>query len=129
VQRGNRYNAACAAALAGCGRGEDAPAAEADRARLRAQALEWLQADLSAWKPRLRTPVPTEREQAIQSLADWRKDDDLAGVRDADALGKLPESERGPWRELWSDVEKALAKAQGEAVPGDKTPETPKPPG
>jgi tetratricopeptide (TPR) repeat protein len=37
-----RYNAACAAALAGCGKGADAPDAEAERARLRDQALKWL---------------------------------------------------------------------------------------
>lgn len=35
----------------------------------------------------------------------WQQDADLAGVRDAATLAKLPEDERKPWRELWDDVE------------------------
>ncbi len=61
VQSGNRYNAACAAALAGCGQGDDAPAADADRARLRAQALGWLRADLGAWRACWRSRARTAR--------------------------------------------------------------------
>jgi eukaryotic-like serine/threonine-protein kinase len=38
----HRYNAACAAALAGCGKGEDsAEVNEVERARWRQQALDW----------------------------------------------------------------------------------------
>src|SRR5207253_2192221 len=45
-----RYNAACAAALAGCGLGEDAAAlGEPERTGWRKQARAWLQADLAAW--------------------------------------------------------------------------------
>ena len=54
VTSGNRYNAACAAALAGCGRGDDAPAADADRAHLRAQ--RWGGCD-PTWGPRRRKPA------------------------------------------------------------------------
>jgi serine/threonine protein kinase/Flp pilus assembly protein TadD len=47
----HRYNAACAAALPGCGQGEDSQAlGEPERARLRRQALDWLRADLAAWQ-------------------------------------------------------------------------------
>src|SRR5262249_58594273 len=47
----NRYNAACAAALAGCGTGKDAGQLEdPERARLRRQAVSWLRADLAAWR-------------------------------------------------------------------------------
>jgi serine/threonine-protein kinase len=105
---GYRFNAARAAAQAGCGQGEDAPAAEADRARLRSQAMEWLRADLAAWKPRLSSPVSQEHAQAVQALRHWREDEDLAGVRDADALEKLPEGERAEWRKLWADVDALL---------------------
>jgi hypothetical protein len=38
-----------AAALAGCGQGADCALAEAERAPLRAQALEWLRAELAVW--------------------------------------------------------------------------------
>ena len=47
----HRYNAACAAALAGCGQGVDADKLDAkERARLRQQALDWLRADLKAYQ-------------------------------------------------------------------------------
>src|SRR5262249_30096661 len=43
----HRYNAACAAALAGCGQGKDADKFDGkERARLRRQALDWLRAAL-----------------------------------------------------------------------------------
>jgi hypothetical protein len=44
-------------------------------------------------------------------LAHWLKDADLAGVR-GDALAKLPETERQPWRDLWAEVDKTLATAR-----------------
>jgi hypothetical protein len=46
-----------------------------------------------------------------RGIEHWRADPNLAGVRDADALSKLPESERGAWRSLWAEVEALLAKA------------------
>src|SRR5260370_40498862 len=46
-----RYNAARAAALAGCGQGEDADKLNTkERAGLRKQVLDWLQADLKAYR-------------------------------------------------------------------------------
>jgi hypothetical protein len=46
---GHRYNAARAAALAGCGRGTDAIGlGEEERVRLREQARQWLRAELAA---------------------------------------------------------------------------------
>src|SRR5262249_19423345 len=47
TEAGNRYDAACAAALAGCGQGKDPNRPDdAERVRLRRQALDWLKADL-----------------------------------------------------------------------------------
>ncbi len=83
---------------------------ELERARLRRQALEWLRADLAAWKPLLSSPLPGVRTQAVNVLAHWRGDDDLAGVRDADALMKLPDAERADWRQLWADLDALLPK-------------------
>ena len=55
-----RYNAACAAALAGCGRGKDADKLDAKKyAELRDKARSWLWDDLNAWRAvleRRRTP-------------------------------------------------------------------------
>jgi serine/threonine-protein kinase len=94
------YDAACAAALAGVGQGNDDPRpAEATRAKLREQALHWLQAELSAWRKEART------ERVLETLKNWTQDEDLAGVREASALEKLPEDERRAWRQLWRDVE------------------------
>src|SRR5262249_7308933 len=45
--------AARAAARASCGQGKDAPPADADRARWRRRAREWLGEDLRSWKARL----------------------------------------------------------------------------
>jgi serine/threonine-protein kinase len=107
---GHRYNAACAAALAGCGRGEDAlKLSEPERARLRQQALTWLRADLAAWGQVLEMQ-PGQAGAAVQQiLRHWQQDGDLAAVR-GDALAKLPEAERRPWRRLWADVEHILWK-------------------
>src|SRR5262249_8151387 len=49
-QRRHRYDAAGAAAMAGCGQGKDDPTLDDDqRVRLRQQARDWLAADLAGW--------------------------------------------------------------------------------
>jgi serine/threonine-protein kinase len=107
---GLRYNAACFAALAGCGEGNGAPPGDADRARLRAQALEWLRADLSGWAKDAAGSDPAAVAAARQALQRWREDADLAGVRDKPGLENLPQAEREKWRLLWEKVD-ALQKA------------------
>jgi Tfp pilus assembly protein PilF len=107
-----RYKAACSAALAGCGQGIDAPADEGERARLRAQALAWLRADLAWWAKPIESGDPNARAVVKGMLSHWKKDPALAGVRDADALRKLPEAERDAWCKLWADVGDLLAKAE-----------------
>ena len=57
---------------------------------------------------------PQARPVVQQTLQHWQADTDLAGVRDADALAKLPEAERGAWRALWAEVD-ALLEAAGKA--------------
>jgi serine/threonine-protein kinase len=90
------YRAARAAAVAGCGGGADGAAlSEPERARWRQQALAWL---------RLEAAKPTDRAEARKALARWREDPDLAGLRDADALEKLPPAERQEWRILWQEA-------------------------
>lgn len=44
------------------------------------------------------------RAKVQKTLRHWQKDADLAGVRDAEPLGKLPETERQAWQQLWTDV-------------------------
>jgi serine/threonine protein kinase/Flp pilus assembly protein TadD len=111
LRTAQRYNAACAAALAGCGRGEDAAKLEdAERARLRRQALAWLRAELAAWDQLLDKDPERARAAVQQALRHWQEDADLAGVR-GDALAELPEAERRPWQQLWADVEQTLRRA------------------
>ena len=101
----NRYQAARAAALAGCGRGKDKPPPDADsRQRLRQQALNWLRSDLTAIAAPLDKGTARERADGPRRLGRWRVDPALAGIRDEAALSTLPEPERKALRELWSRV-------------------------
>jgi tetratricopeptide (TPR) repeat protein len=112
-----RYDAACAAALAGCGQGEDAaPLPDRERARLRAQALTWLRADLAEYASTVdKGPAPA-LANVQQRLRHWQQDPDFAGVR-GDHLAGLPEAERQAWQQLWADVAATLTRAGGKAVP------------
>jgi tetratricopeptide (TPR) repeat protein len=117
----HRYTAACAAALAGCGRGQDADKlAEKERASLRRQALDWLRADLDALGHLLETgPEPARHAARVAaSLQHWLTDADFAGVRGPEALARLPEAEQQTWRQLWGDVRNSLTRAQDRAAPG-----------
>jgi serine/threonine-protein kinase len=111
----DRYNAACAAALAGCGQGKDDPAPdEPARAKLRQQALGWLKAEQATWSRVIEYGLPQAGSAIVQSLQHWRVDPDLAGIRDPEALAKLPGEEPLAWRALWDDVSTLLKQAQGD---------------
>jgi tetratricopeptide (TPR) repeat protein/predicted Ser/Thr protein kinase len=113
LQVGNRYRAACSAALAGCGQGEEtARPGEAGRAELRRQALEWLRADLGLWSRHGAEGAPQNRAQVQAALRSWQTDPDLAGVREPDLLAALTFPERAEWRQLWADVTATVAKAR-----------------
>jgi serine/threonine protein kinase/Flp pilus assembly protein TadD len=88
-----RYNAARAAAQAGCGQGKDADKLEGkDRAGLRRQALEWLRADLEAWGRLLDKDPQKAPPVIVQQMRRWLTDTDFASVRGPEALAKLPPS-------------------------------------
>jgi len=115
----HRYNAACAAALAGCGQGRDGQQTDdKERVRLRRQALEWLRADLAAWG-RV-NKADKARPLIAQHLQRWLADTDFDGVRRSEALDRLPEAERQAWRQLWADVAALLARTQAPAAPKTK---------
>jgi hypothetical protein len=72
----HRYNAACAAALAGCGQGADgADLTPARRAALRAKALGWLRADLDVWRKQAASANFDDRKAPAQKLARVKKGD------------------------------------------------------
>jgi serine/threonine-protein kinase len=106
LRAGNRFNAARAAAMAGAGNGNDAAALEEpQREVLRRQARDWLRLDLLAWAKKVETGTAADRIQAQKTLAPWRDDLDLAGLRDADALVKLSPAERQQCSTLWHDLD------------------------
>jgi hypothetical protein len=47
----------------------------------------------------------------LKSLAAWRLDPDLAGLREPAALDQLPPDEREECRAQWSDIETMLGPA------------------
>jgi serine/threonine-protein kinase len=111
----DRYHAACSAALAGCGEGEDAVKPDAKkRAYWRKQALTWLQADLAMWSKQLETDKPEARSRVRKTLQSWQYNLQLAGLRDEKALAKLPEAEQQACRQLWADVDKLLKRSAAE---------------
>ena len=112
LKAGHRYDAACSASLAAAGQGEDAAKLDdAERTRLRKQALEWLRADLALRTKQLETGKPADRAEVQQTMRHWQQDTDLAGIRDAAALAKLPADEQKACTQLWADVAALLKKA------------------
>ncbi|MBP3954878.1 protein kinase [Gemmata sp. G18] len=99
-EAGTRYQAACAAALAGCGVGGDVTElGDEQRTALRRQALDWLTAEYDACARRHATPA--DRATAAAGVRSWLRNEDLIGVRDEPALAKLPAVERRNWQEFW----------------------------
>jgi hypothetical protein len=50
--------------------------------------------------------------QIQHTLQHWQQDTALAGVRDDQALAKLPRTERAVWQNLWTDVEAVRKQAR-----------------
>jgi serine/threonine protein kinase/tetratricopeptide (TPR) repeat protein len=108
-----RYDAACVAALAACGQGRDvANLEDAERARIRAQALEWLQADLAYYRKSMENGPAVIRDPAVRWLEHCRQDPDFSGLR-GNALDKQPETDGQAWRQFWKEVDATLLKRGG----------------
>jgi serine/threonine-protein kinase len=106
----HRYNAARAAAQAGCGRGEDATGlTEAERRRWRDQAREWLRADLRARVKAADADANSGRAGLQKMLTRWREDPDLACLREPAELQRLAAEERTEFAALWAEVAAAVA--------------------
>src|SRR5262249_5820860 len=107
------FSAACWAALAAAGKGEDAAKLDdKERARLRKQALDWLKADLVLEAKKLESGRSADRAEVQRHLKKWQQDTDLAGIRDQAALEKLPPDEQKAFTQLWADAATLLNKAQ-----------------
>ena len=98
---GYRFRAASAAALISAGVGVDvAGLSTADRAQWRADALEWLQADLDRFEPRT---ANAEQTAIHRELGLWLADGDLANVRGNQPTFTAEESSQ--WNALWERVQ------------------------
>src|SRR5262249_9298966 len=105
LEAGHRFDGARAAALAGCGVGKDATQlADLRRADLRKQALAWLTADYEAWAERHRAGKPGDQTAAATAVRSWVQEEDLAGVRDEQALAGIHHDERREWQAFWGKV-------------------------
>ena len=114
LQARHRHHATGAAALAGVGKAEDDPRPdEAARDRFRAQARDWFRTDLGLCSKKLDTGNARDRDVVVQALQHCKQCGDLHGIRDTEALAKLPEAERKQWQALWADVEALLKRAEG----------------
>jgi tetratricopeptide (TPR) repeat protein len=117
----DRYNAACAAALASyCAGVDPGKLTDDEPVRIRKLAFDWLRYDLNAWLTRL-DKEPNQTLLVLgREMQHWLIDTDFTGLRGPDALDKLPEAERKDWQKLWDDVAETLARAQGKNPPEQK---------
>jgi hypothetical protein len=104
LSAGHRYRAACAAAKAAATTAEnEGDLSEAERRRLRNQALDWLTAERMAWNARMDENIIFGHVGA-RIFQRWQKDADLKNVRDPAALVKLTDQEQTAWRQFWAEV-------------------------
>lgn len=98
----NRYSAACAAALVGSGQSKDDPALDEEKkAHWRKQAIDWLEADLTAWTKIVESGSPQARVAITETLEHWKADTDLIGLRNAPRTGQASRRRtEGPPRPL-----------------------------
>jgi tetratricopeptide (TPR) repeat protein len=94
-----RYKTACAVVSCADGKGAT-PLPPAERPAYRKQALELLTADLAA----TRKLVANDRALVHRTMQYWLADSELAPVRDAAAVERLPPEERDAWNRVWADV-------------------------
>jgi serine/threonine-protein kinase len=110
-----RVYAARAAALFAAGQTPDvAGATDAERRSARRDALRWLQTELN--NSRSLSQVSASIPRIRTFLLYCQNCPDFTAVRDAAALGKLPQAEREEWQQFWADVD-ALLKGLDKPAP------------
>ena len=104
----NRYNAACAAALAAAGKGNDKPPSEPQRPGGGSRPSTGSRR-ISPTGPSRPSPVRPRRTLLVkETLVHWKADADLAAIRDEQSLNSLPEDQQKACRSLWADVDMLL---------------------
>jgi eukaryotic-like serine/threonine-protein kinase len=119
ISSGNRFQAACAAALAGAGVGRRESTLDArSRARWREQALAWLEADFALSATAVEQGTFPQRVAASKRLSRWQVEPAFAGLRDEPMLFAIPEPERLSLRSFWDRVEALRRQASAPAARG-----------
>jgi serine/threonine-protein kinase len=112
-----RLHAAIAAALAGAGprpAGDVPLLNDADRARWRAQALDWLRAERDTCARIFREGPRAELSVAQETLDILAHHRDLAALRNEAKMRSFPEAERNALEAFWSEVDALLRQARGD---------------
>jgi Flp pilus assembly protein TadD len=105
---GHRYRAAVAAVRAAAGKDFELTAFGVEEwSYFTGMALKWLREDLALRKAQAKDPKTSSG--ARTALTNWKKNPDLAAVRDAAWLAALPPADRKAWQSLWADVDAVLA--------------------
>jgi serine/threonine-protein kinase len=108
-----RYVAARCAVLAASGVGTDsATLTETDRARLAAQAQDWLLADLAVWSQKPDVNEQPSQRLKHEMLTAWLTEPDLAALRDATAINGQSEADTTRSADLWNKVRAAARASQ-----------------
>jgi hypothetical protein len=114
---GYRYEAACAAALAGLGKGRDTPPPSDDaRVKLRSDAHAWLEGDLRVFHTLLERKISIAPGLIQAKLRRWKVDPRLYLLRDGNDLA---DPERASWHDLWTRVEGILTETRNAPPPGN----------
>ncbi|QDV91731.1 Serine/threonine-protein kinase PknB [Phycisphaerae bacterium RAS2] len=104
-QNDYRYNAACYAMMAATGARNNAVRLnDEERAMWRAKARQWLREELASWK-RASANSPQVRELALKRIVNWKRDPDLAGLRESEPLERLNENELRECHLLWAEID------------------------
>jgi tetratricopeptide (TPR) repeat protein len=110
---GHRFNAACAAALAAAGKGNDAAGrADSQKRSWRRQTHEWLERDLEHWTELISAGGAGGSVEAGWFLTSCREAAELASLRGQRAIDLLPPDERDEWRTLWRHVDELIEQSR-----------------
>ena len=102
------FFAASLATLGSVGKGDGANLSDAEREKLRTQALQWLESE----KKQIDEKTATDYEKAAM-LETWLFHGRLAGIRGEIHLDALPEDEQQQFAQFWDGVRKAYTSYGG----------------
>ncbi len=100
--------------MAAAGQGKDeTPLDDAQKAKLRGQALSWLKDELAFFAQLLSSAPPIEKQLLLNKLNGWKYDRDLSGIRDVASLANLALAEQKAINQLWADLAFVLKAENG----------------